>query len=79
MSTTESGLDIHKWKAVMAYDNTWTGKVVIQLQNPQEIQHIHNSLHGQCIEVQHHVACILVESDHLDLRTQPVANTTQSS
>ena len=31
MSTSESGLDIHKWKAVMAYDNTWTGKIIVQL------------------------------------------------
>ena len=73
--TSESGLDIYKWKAVMAYDNTWTGKIIVQLRDPQELQHVYNSLHGQGIEVQHHVTGIMVESAHVDLRPSP----TQSS
>ena len=75
MCTSETGLDIHRWKAVMAYDNTWTGKIIVQLRDPQELQHVHNSLHGQGIQVQQHTTGILVESAHVDLRPP----TTQSS
>ena len=66
--TSEPGLDIHRWKAVMVYDNTWTGKIIVQLRHPQELQHVYNSLHGQGIEVQHHVTGIMVEAAHVDLR-----------
>ena len=74
-STTNSGLDIHKWRAMMAYDGSWTGKVLVQLANDQELRQLHKTLHGQGTEIQHHTAGILVDSDHVDLRTP----TTQSS
>ena len=74
-STTNSGLDIHKWRAIMAYDGAWTGKVIVQLATIQELRQLHKTLHGQGIDIQQHTAGIFVESDHVDLRLP----TTQSA
>ena len=74
-STTDSGLDVHKYRALTAYDGSWTGKVIVQLANIQELRKMHKTLHGQGIEIQHHTAGISVESAHVDLRP----STTQSS
>ena len=68
-STTESGLDVHKWRAVRAYDGSWTGKVVVQLASVQELRQMHKNMHGHAIEIQQHVAGISVESAHVDLRS----------
>ena len=69
-STTEIGLDVHRWRAIKAYDGSWTGKVVVQLANQQELRQLHASIHGKGIEVQQHVAGITVESLHIDLTSQ---------
>ena len=52
----------------MAYDGAWTGKVIVQLADFQELRKMQKTLHGQGIEIQHLLAGILVESDHVDLR-----------
>ena len=74
-STTNSGLDVHRWRALMGYDSSWTGKVLVQLANAQELRQLHKTLHGQGIDIQQHTAGISVESDHVDLRLP----TTQSA
>ena len=66
-STAESGLDTYKWRPIMAYDGSWTGKVVVQLTTPAEVHQLFHSIHGRGIEVQHHLAGITVESTYLDL------------
>ena len=67
-STTNSGLDIYKWRAMMSYDGSWTGKVIVQLSNVHELRQLHKTLHGQGVDIQQHSAGIFVESDHVDLR-----------
>ena len=69
-STTEHGLDIHKWRPIMTYHGNWTGKVVIQLASQQEVGQLHASIHGKGVEVQKHLAGITVDSLHIDLATQ---------
>ena len=69
-STTENGLDVHRWRAIRAYDGSWTGKVVVQLANQQELRQLHASLHGMGIEIQQHLAGISVDSLHIDLASQ---------
>ena len=69
-SRAETGLDIHRWRAIMGYDGSWTGKVVIQLANLQELQNLHTLLHGQGIDIQHHLTSISVDSLHYDFPTQ---------
>ena len=76
-ATTESGLGIHTWRAVMGYDGQWTGKIVVQLASVEEIRRVHSSLHGQGIEIQQHSACINVDSQHVDL--QPAASAATQS
>ena len=69
-SRAEAGLDIHKWRAIMGYDGSWTGKVIIQLATLQELQNLHTFLHGQGIEIQHHLTSISVDSLHYDFSAQ---------
>ena len=78
-STSEAGLDIHKWKAVTSYDGTWSGKVLVQLANVDELHHLRRTLHGQGVEIQHHVAGIFVDSDHIDLSSRATGTATRSS
>ena len=78
-SATGDGLDIHKWKAVIGYDGSWTGKVIVQFGSIHEILRMRNSLHGQGIEIQQHLAGISVDCDHLDLRTTAAETTMQSA
>ena len=78
-TTAESGLDVHKWKEILAYDGSWTGKVLVQLVTPEEVHKLHSSLHGQGIQIQHHLAGISVDSDHLDLRSRAAPPQTQHS
>ena len=78
-STAEAGLDIHRWKAISTYDGAWTGKVIVQLSNVDELRRLHRSLHGQGIEIQHHVAGIFVDSDHIDLSSRATGATVRSS
>ena len=66
-STADTGLDIHHWKPIMAYDGSWSGKVLIQLGSLQELHLLHESLHGKGIEIQQHMAGITVDSLHADL------------
>ena len=63
----------------MAYDGSWTGKVVVQLANQQEVRQLHASIHGKGVEIQQHVAGIMVDSLHVDLGTQPTVAATQSA
>ena len=62
----------------MAYDGSWTGKVLIQLGNEQEVQQLHSVLHGKWVEVQQHLASIAVDSLHLDLGTPATHTQAQS-
>ena len=78
-STSDAGLDIHRWKPVTSYDGTWTGKVLVQLANVDELHHLRRTLHGQGIEIQHHVAGIFVDSDHIDLSSRATRAPTRSS
>ena len=78
-STAEAGLDIHRWKAMSTYEGAWTGKVIVQLANVDELRQLHRSLHGQGIEIQHHVAGIYVDSDHIDLSSRASGATSRSS
>ena len=66
-STADTGLDLHRWKPIMAYDGSWTGKVLIQLSSQQEVQQLHASLHGKGVKIQQHLAGIAVDSLYLDL------------
>ena len=77
-STTNSGLDTYKWKAVTSYEGAWTGKVIVQLTNERELHQMRQSLHGQGIEIQHHLAGISVDSVHVDLRPNVRRESTQS-
>ena len=78
-STSESGLEMHTWKAVMAYDGSWTGRVVVQLASAQEVYKLHDSLHGKGVEIQHHLAGIMVDSEHLDLGNHEATTRAQAS
>ena len=78
-STSDSGLDVHRWKAVTSYEGTWTGKVIVQLATIEELHHMHRTLHGQGIEIQHHLAGIYVDSDHVDLSSRATGATSRSS
>ena len=78
-STSDTGLDIHRWKAVTTYDGAWTGKVIVQLSNIQGLHQVRRTLHGQGVEIQHHLAGIYVDSDHINLSSRATATTTQSS
>ena len=78
-SAAEAGLDIHRWKAISTYDGAWTGKVIVQLSNVDELRRLHRSLHGQGIDIQHHVAGIFVDSDHIDLSSRATGATMRSS
>ena len=62
----------------MAYDGSWTGKVVIQLGNQQEVQQLHSVLHGKGVEVQQHLASIAVDSLRLDHGALPTQTQAQS-
>ena len=64
----EAGLDIHRWRAVMGYDGSWTGKVIVQLATLQEMQNVHSFLHGHGIEIQQHLSSISVDSLHYDFQ-----------
>ena len=78
-STAEAGLDIHRWKAISSYDGAWTCKVIVKLANVDERRKLHRFLYGQSIEIQHHVAGIYVDSDHIDLNSRAIGATTRSS
>jgi hypothetical protein len=69
MNNTESGLDTHQWKAIVDYEGAWTGKVLVQLANTQELLTLHARLHGQGVNIQHHTAGIEVDSLFVDLNT----------
>ena len=77
MATTETGLGIHAWRAVMGYDGQWTGKILVQLAAVEEVNRLHASLHGQGIEIQQHLASINVDSSHVDF--QPIASAAPQS
>ena len=79
MTSSETGLDIHHWKAIMAFDGSWTGKVLVQLATAQEVHQLHASIHGKGIEVHHHLAAIAVDSNHLDLSSRAAPSTAQQS
>ena len=51
----------------MGYEGNWTGKVVVQLSNQQELGKLHDTLHGKGVEIQQHLAGIAVDSLHVDL------------
>ena len=78
-STTEHGLDIYKWKAVSNYEGAWSGKVLVQLANTDELHRMRRTLHGHSIEVQQHVAGIFVDSDHIDLSSQATGAAARST
>ena len=78
-TTTESGLDVHKWKPIVAYDGSWSGKVLVQLASAEQVRRLHTAIHGQGVEVQHHLAGITVDSTHLDLGTRNARPQTQHS
>ena len=78
-TAAESGLDVYKWREILAYDGSWTGKVLVQLATSDEVHKLHASLHGQSIEIQHHQAAISVDSDHLDLTSRAATSQTQHS
>ena len=78
-STTDSGLDVHRYRALTAYDGSWTGKVIVQLANTQEVRQLHNTLHGLGIEIQQHTTGIFVESNHIDLGSHAIGASRRSS
>ena len=78
-STSDSGLDLYKWKTVTTYDGAWTGKIIVQLTSERELHQMRQSIHGQGIEIQHHLAGIYVDSAHVDLRPNAGRESTQSS
>ena len=78
-TTTLSGLDVHKWKPIVTYDSSWSGKVLVQLASAEEVRRLHAAIHGQGVEVQHHLAGITVDSTHLDLGTRNARPPTQHS
>ena len=77
-STTDTGLDIHRWKAVTSYEGTWTGKIIVQLANTDELHQLRRTLHGQGIAIQHHLAGIYVDSDHVDFSSRATGATMRS-
>ena len=78
-STTATGLDVHKWKAVMAYSGAWTGKVIVQLATQEELHRLHASLRGKGVEIQQHLAGISVDSLHVDLESHRAGLPAQSA
>ena len=78
-SVTDSGLDVHRYRALTAYDGSWTGKILVQLANIQEVRQLHNTLHGLGIEIQQHTTGIFVESDHIDLGSHATGASRRSS
>ena len=79
MSTSDLGLDVHRWRAVASYEGAWTGKVVVQLSNVDEVHRMRRSIHNMGVDIQHHISGIYVDSDHIDLSSRAARATSQSS
>jgi len=65
-AATDTGLDVHSWRAIFNWEGSWTGKVVIQLANAAELSRVHTRLQGMGVDVYHHIASISVESRFVD-------------
>ena len=48
----DSGLDTHQWRAVLDYQGSWSGRVLIQMASAQELHKLHSALHGKGVQVQ---------------------------
>ena len=60
-------LDWHRWRPIMNFDGGWSGKIVVQLRNRQELTTMHATIQGRGARILDHVAAINLSSDHIGL------------
>ena len=51
----------------MNFDGGWSGKIVVQLRNCQELKTMHATIQGRGARILDHVAAINLSSDHIGL------------
>ena len=63
----EHGLDFGKWQPLCDFEGQWTGKVVIQCQDAQDIYKIRDVTQFQGIAIERHLSTLSLSSDFVSL------------
>eukprot|EP00959_Pyramimonas_sp_CCMP1952_P053827 1126062-Pyramimonas_sp.AAC.1 len=53
-ATEEEALDWHRWRPIMNFDSGWSGKIVVQLLNRQELTTTRAAMQGRGARILDH-------------------------
>ena len=63
----EEGLDLGGWKPVLNFEGGWTGKILIQCREKQELYKLHKAVQNKQISIQGHFTSININSNYVDV------------
>ena len=65
--TEEEGLDLGGWKPILNFEGGWTGKIMIQCREKQEMFKLHKAVQNKQINIQGHFTSININSNYVDV------------
>lgn len=61
------GLSWNHWAPIHTFEGRWTGQVLVQLQNQQDLQTLHQHTNNRTLQILGHTAALYCASDCVDL------------
>ena len=65
--TEEEGLGLGCWKPMLNFEGGWTGKILIQCREKQEMYKLHKTVQNKEINIQGHFSSININSNCVDV------------